>query len=204
MEFEFFHAYMLSFFIGFVYAVVSAILSGVLGGDIDGGHDFDLGHDFDPSLHLEPGMVHFSPLSPTIIATFLTAFGGTGMICLKVFNMSNFGSIPVAVIVALSVATLLFWAMQWVFKKTQASTNIDGGRLVGAHADVITPIPEGGVGEIAYVVRGTRQNAPARSVDGHAIASPAEVEIVRAVGSSFVVRRAALDDDSARPTPPGG
>jgi len=190
MDFGYFHFYMLSFFIGLMYAVVSAILGGLLGGDVGGDHDLGVGgHDFDPSLHLEPGMVHFSPLSPTIIATFLAAFGATGMICIEVFKVPEFPSIGISVGVALGVSTVMFWFMQWVFQKTQGSTNIESGCLVGERADVITPIPEGGVGEIAYVVRGTRQNAPARSVDGHAIESPAEVEIVRVIGSSFVVRR---------------
>jgi len=202
IQFEFFHAYMISFFVGFIYAIISAILSGVFGGEV-GGHDIDAsGHDFDPSIHLEPGMVHFSPLSPTIIATFLTAFGGTGMICLKVFNMSNYGSIPVAIIVALATAGAVFLLLEWIFEKTQASANIDAAGLVGTHADVITPIPENGVGEIAYVVRGTRQNAPARSADGKPIPSPTEVEIVRVVGSSFIVRPL---EESQRPSarPPG-
>ncbi|MBM3334773.1 hypothetical protein FJY63_08940, partial [Candidatus Sumerlaeota bacterium] len=57
------------------------------------------------------------------------------------------------------------------------------------HADVTTPIPEGGTGEIAFVARGLRQNAPARSDDGKAIERPAEVEIVRIVGGSHIVRR---------------
>jgi membrane-bound ClpP family serine protease len=199
MTFEFFHAYMILFFIGFIYALISAILSGVLGGDFDGGHDFDLG---DPSLHLEPGMVDFSPLSPTIIATFLAVFGGTGMICIKVFEMSNYGSIPVALAVGLGVSTVIFFAMEWIFRKTQGSTNIESARLIGAHADVITPIPAGGVGEIAYVIRGTRQNAPARSADGKAIEGFAEVEIIRIVGSSFIVRRVAADEQSTEPPSP--
>jgi membrane-bound ClpP family serine protease len=147
-------------------------------------------------------MVHFSPLSPTIIATFLAVFGGTGMICIKVFEMSNYGSIPVALVVGLGISTVIFFAMEWVFRKTQASTNIESGRLIGEHADVITPIPPGGVGEIAYVVRGTRQNAPARAADGKAIESPAEVEIIRVVGSSFVVRRVAPDEETAPPVVP--
>jgi len=124
------------------------------------------------------------------------------MICIKVLEMSNFRSIPVAVVVALGVASTMFFAMEWVFRKTQASTNIDATTLVGEHADVITPIPEGGVGEIAYVVRGMRQNAPARSADGKAISSPSEVEIVRVVGSSFIVRRVDPTVESGQPSAP--
>lgn len=198
---EFFHYYMLAFFIGFFWAVLSAILSGVFGGESTVDHDVGGAH-FDPSLQLEPGMVHFSPLSPTIIATFLTAFGGTGMICLKVFNLGNYTSIPIAILAALAVATAVFALLQWVFEKTQASLNIEATQLVGTHAEVITPIPEGGIGEIAYVARGMRQNAPARSADGKPIESPAEVEIVRVVGGSFIVRRVEKEQSGGEPSSP--
>jgi hypothetical protein len=81
--------------------------------------------------------------------------------------------------------------------------NIDAARLVGTHADVITSIPESGLGEIAFVYSGTRQNAAARAVDGKAIPSPSEVEIVRVVGSSFLVRRVDSNERSAQtPAPP--
>jgi len=188
MQFEFFHAYLICFLVGFVYAVVSAVLSGVLGGDI-GGHDVDLSGGHDASFGTESGMVHFSPLSPTILATFLTGFGGAGIICLKVFNMSNYTSIPVSVIVALILAALVFLMMEWVFSKTESTVSVDAAQLVGMHADVITPIPENGVGEIAFVTSGLRQNAPARSADGKPIPSPSEVEVVRVVGNSYIVRR---------------
>jgi membrane protein implicated in regulation of membrane protease activity len=87
----------------------------------------------------------------------------------------------------------------WIFMKTQASTDIDAAELTGTHATVVTPIPSGGVGEIAFVARGTRQNAPAHSVDGGEIESRTEVEIVRVVGSSFVVRRVATDKGAVEP-----
>ena len=203
MQFEFFHAYLISFLVGFVYAVVSALLSGVFGGDF-GGHDVDVsgGHDFNVGTdgHLDSGMVHFSPLSPTIIATFLASFGGTGMICIKVFKLSNYTSIPESLIAAVGVAGAVFAMMEWIFEKTQSSVNIDAGQLIGTHADVITPIPENGVGEIAFIARGFRQNAPARSADGKPIESPSEVEIVRTVGSSFIVRR--VEQGMVRDGPP--
>jgi len=60
-------------------------------------------------------------------------------------------------------------------------------QLIGTEASVITPIPENGVGEIAYVVRGTRYTAPARVESGTAIASGQSVKIKRVVGTQFYV-----------------
>jgi len=195
--FDAFHGYMLLFFIGLIYAVVSAVLSGALGGDFGADHDVGGVHPGDMGTHLGPGMVHFSPLSPTVIATFLTAFGGMGMICMRVFEMRPFTALPVALLVAMGVAAGIFALFEWIFEKTQGSANIDAAQLAGTHADVITPIPEKGVGEIAFVACGSRQNAPARSEDGRPIESPAEVEIVRAIGGSYIVRRVVRKASSA-------
>ena len=206
MQFDAFHGYLLLFAIGIIYAVISAILSGVLGGDFGADHNMDLGggHHFDMGTHLDSGTVHFSPLSPTVIATFLTAFGGMGMICIRVFGWSGYTSLPVSLVAGLGVATAIFAFFEWVFEKTQASANVDAAQLVGTHADVITPIPESGVGEIAFVAGGSRQNAPARSFDGRPIESPTEVEIVRVVGGSYIVRRVIAKGGPPRPTTPTG
>jgi len=201
-EFEFFHAYLLTFFIGFFWAVVSALLGGVFGGDGGIDHGDIGGVHLDPGLQLEPGMVHFSPLSPTILSTFMATFGGVGMICLKIFNLSEYSSIPVAVLSGLGVSLAVFYAMQWVFQKTQGTVYIDNARLVGMRADVITPIPADGFGEIAYVTCGTRQSAAARAVDNQPIDRHTEVEIVRVVGGSFVVRRVGVAVEARAGQPP--
>jgi hypothetical protein len=59
--------------------------------------------------------------------------------------------------------------------------------LVGSDATIITPIPQGGVGEIAYVQGGTRYTAPARSESGAAIGNGQTVRIHRIVGTQFYV-----------------
>jgi hypothetical protein len=63
-------------------------------------------------------------------------------------------------------------------------------RLAGSEANVITPIPENGVGEIAYVVGGTRYSAPARTENGAAVANGKTVKIIRIVGTQFYVTAA--------------
>ena len=50
------------------------------------------------------------------------------------------------------------------------------------------PIPENGVGEIAYVVGGTRYSAPARAENNAAVANGQMVKITRIVGTQFYVQ----------------
>jgi hypothetical protein len=71
--------------------------------------------------------------------------------------------------------------------KTQSSSEPHVADLVGATATIITPIPENGVGEIAYVYAGSRYTAPAREERGVAIGNGASVKITRVAGSQFHV-----------------
>ena len=59
--------------------------------------------------------------------------------------------------------------------------------MVGLTATVITPIPEKGVGEIAYVQAGSRYTAPAREESGAAIAGGQTVKVTRIVGTQMYV-----------------
>jgi membrane-bound ClpP family serine protease len=75
-----------------------------------------------------------------------------------------------------------------LFSKTQSSSESKVGSLAGMTATIITPIPEKGVGEIAYVQGGTRYTAPAREETGVAVAAGQLVKITRVVGSQFYVQ----------------
>jgi len=74
-----------------------------------------------------------------------------------------------------------------IFSKTQSSSESQISTVTGLTATVITPIPTGGVGEIAYVQAGTRYTAPAREEKGNAVANGQAVKITRIVGSQFYV-----------------
>ncbi len=132
-----------------------------------------------------PGISIFSP---TIIAAFITAFGGFGLIFTQFSVTSNAAvSAPLSLLGGLAVAGVLLMFLRMVFRHTQSSSESHVAQLVGSEGNVITPIPENGVGEIAYVVGGTRYSAPARSENGVAVANGRTVKIVRIVGTQFYV-----------------
>ena len=86
------------------------------------------------------------------------------------------------------VASLgVLWMMNKIFGKMQGSSEARVGQLVGTTASLASPIPENGVGEISYVYGGSRYSAPARSEDGHAIATGKLVKITRIVGTQYFV-----------------
>src|ERR1051326_5712866 len=173
--------------IGLFVSLRSAFMSHVFGGH-------DVGHDAHSDLgtggHAEAGynMPGFSPFSPTVIASFVTAFGGFGMIFSKIEATRNpWISAPLAVVSGFVIAAAVFWVFDQLFSKTQGSSESQVGALIGATATIISPIPANGVGEIAYVDNGTRYTAPARVATGMALATGQTVKISKIVGSQFYV-----------------
>ena len=184
---DLFLVYLVCLGVGLLFTILSAFMAHVFGGH-------DVGHDAHSEIgtggHAEAGynMPGFSPFSPTVIASFVTAFGGFGMIFSKIeATKSPWLSAPLSVLSGLLIAAGVFWIFQNLFNKTQSSSESQVAALVGANATVISPIPASGVGEIAYVHNGTRYTAPAREVSGVALPTGQMVRISKIVGSQFYV-----------------
>ena len=177
--------YLICLVVGLVFTLVS-----VLAGHFFGGHGEHVGGS---GGHAEAGadssdMPGISIFSPTIMASFVTAFGGFGLIFTQFpATARTVISAPLSIFCALLVAGGLYKFLSSVFRHTQSSSESHVARLAGTEASVISPIPENGVGEIAYVVGGTRYTAPARVENGTAIANGKSVKITRVVGTQFFV-----------------
>jgi membrane protein implicated in regulation of membrane protease activity len=85
------------------------------------------------------------------------------------------------------IAAVVFAVLRQVFRHTQISSEAKVADLIGEPATVITPIPENGVGEIAYVQCGARYLAPAREESGAAVSKGQSVRISRITGTQFYV-----------------
>jgi membrane-bound ClpP family serine protease len=83
---------------------------------------------------------------------------------------------------------VMFLLYARVLMALQGSSEVQIGELVGQIGEVIAPIPEDQVGQIALVARGTRVRSPARSADGQAIPRGTMVEIVEEAGNVVIVR----------------
>ncbi|MGH8103557.1 MAG: NfeD family protein [bacterium] len=192
--------FLICFWVGLIFAVISGILSGVLG---FGGHDLggvdmhaDVGHDLGATsggLHPDAlgggaEMPHLAPINAVTISTFITAFGGIGLLALKMWNLSPGMSLGLASVSGILVATVVFFFFAKVFALTQSSSEVKVAQLVGHPAVVITPIPENGLGEVAYVMKGSRLNASAKSEDGKPIANHTSVVISKVVSGYLIVR----------------
>jgi len=210
--------YLVCFLLGLCYAVIGAIFGsfggggdvdtgGDIGADLDAGGDLGGGHDVVSGVdataadvgHVPGGMEHgptISPLSPPIVAMTLVTFGGTGIIFTKLVGWEALSLLPSSISgISMGVVTfLLFYAMA---RKIQGSSSPSLRETIGLEAEAITPIPPDGVGEIAYVARGTRFTARARSISGGTLPSHSPVRIVKWVGNTAQVKLAEPSDDSA-------
>lgn len=172
---------------GLLFTIIGAALGHLFGG---GDADADVGTGGHADAGFEhTGMPGVSPFSPTMIAAFVTSFGAFGLILSKIeVTSSPWVSAPLSVLGGLLITGVVFWLLHTVFSKTQSSSESKVGLLVGQSATIITPIPENGVGEIAYVQSGSRYTAPARSENGEAIPGGKPVVITR-TGTQFYVQR---------------
>ena len=177
--------YIICLGVGLLFTLVSAFFGHAFGGGHEGHLEGSGGHAETGDTNGMPGV---SPFSPTIIACFITAFGGLGIIFKRIpATSSAWLSAPLAVLGAILISFLILGILRQLFRSTQCSSEARVGDLLGTVADVITPIPEHGVGEIAYVQAGSRYTAPAREQDGMPVSSGKSVVIIRIIGSQFYV-----------------
>jgi membrane protein implicated in regulation of membrane protease activity len=170
--------------VGLLFTFISAIAGHFFGhdghGDVGTGGHAEAGYD-------HTGLPGISFFSPTVLASFVTAFGALGILFTKIeATQSVWISAPLSIVGAMIIAWLVFLLFNAMFNKTQSSSESRISTLIGHTASVLTPIPANGVGEIAYVQSGTRYTAAARSERGEPIGAGQTVKITR-VGTQFFV-----------------
>jgi hypothetical protein len=171
--------------LGLLFAIGSAFA-----GHLFGGHD---GGDVGTGGHAEAGYDHtgvpgISFFSPTVLACFVTAFGACGLILSHIESTrSVWISAPISALAGVSMAFVALVIFNWMFSKTQSSSESRVASLMGQTASIITPIPANGVGEIAYVQGGCRYTAPARTETGAPVSAGKPVRITRVVGTQYYV-----------------
>lgn len=185
------YIYIICLGVGFVFTMGSAIFGHLLGGGheaaVEGGH-LEGAHGHAEAGMQGDNMPGVSPFSPMVIASFVASFGGLGIIFHEIpATQKAWASAPLALVGAFLIAYMLVWFLRKLFGATQGSSESKLANIIGIVAEVITPIPENGVGEIAYVDRGTRYSAPAREETGALVAGGQAVKIVRVAGTQFYV-----------------
>jgi hypothetical protein len=165
--------------LGVLYALAATVMGWFsdIGGDditIDAGGHFDVGH------------AH--PVSGTTVATFITGFGGGGIVGHFVLDRPTLESLLIATVSGFALSAAAYGVLSIVFRHTQAGGEFHLGDLAGSEAEVTLGIPAGGTGQVAILVKGQRELASARASDGTAIPKNHGVVIERVVGSTLYVK----------------
>jgi hypothetical protein len=165
--------------LGAGYIVIAAFLGHLTdaGGDSHA-HDGAHGADF-----------HFPLFSPLAIATLFAAVGAYGLIAKHALDLGDWQSLAVAFPAAIATAWSVAYLAFRIMSGARGTSSLKTAAFEGAHGEVLTTIPAGGLGEIAAVVEGHRVTGPARHEGEDGVPQGSAVTVVRMVGSTFLVRR---------------
>lgn len=171
--------YLLCFFVGFGMSLLSVVFGGA--------------HLHVPHLHLHVHIPHFHAphvhaphvgsgvpvVNMGTIAAFLTWFGGTGYLLVRLSSLWVFFSLGIAGASGLAGAAVIFLFLAKVLMRKDENLDPADYEMVGVLGRLSIPIRESGTGEIVFTQDGTRHCASARSEDGKAISKGAEVVVTR-------------------------
>lgn len=205
--------YLALFFVGVGYALFTVITGGLssidmpdvdidipqidLPGDVDipGGGISISGAEMSGG-GIDAPDVTVSPLSPITIATFITTFGGVGTLCLSVFGVQPPMSLVWSLVAALGAGGLMYLFYSQFLIRSQASSELRRGELIGVQGEVTVPIGESTTGQVTYLTKSGRMSSMARSADGSAIPRGRFVKIVRTIGAQVLVVPLSGEDES--------
>jgi hypothetical protein len=163
--------------LSFLYALIT-----LLGAEI--GDAFDFGMDVDADTGID-----FINISPFALAMFGTTFGLAGLITRLWMEMDTIPSVIWSAVVGLLFGALAQAFFIYVLSPSRSSHYNLSADAIGREAEVITTIPEGGVGEIAFNNVSGRVKLGARATDGQPIPFGSVVLIKRVVGRVAFVHR---------------
>ena len=113
------------------------------------------------------------------ITAFLAWFGGSGYLLTRYSALTVTVIMFVAVVVGLFGAALIFlFVAKFLMKHDRELDPADFDR-VGVLGRIVSPIREGGTGEIIFSQAGTRHTCGARSESGEALAKGTEIVVTR-------------------------
>lgn len=160
------------------------------GGGGDGGGHYGVDHGGIGKVSAGDGgaaVFHFPFFSPLAVATLFTAIGAWGLIAQHALGASDVASVLIALPTSFVTTYLVTWASFRLVASSVGSSVLRADRFVGASGEVLTPIPEGGLGEVAALIEGQRFTASAREVRGRAVGRGRLVKIVRMTGATLLV-----------------
>jgi membrane protein implicated in regulation of membrane protease activity len=175
------HLYTIIFWVGVIYTVVTFLLGGLFEFSHLDGH-------VDAHIDSNSGLFHFTtfPLKPITIVSFITVFGGIGIIGTQ-NKFSGIFTFVLAFATGFITSFILYRFVVVPLYKAQNTSAVSQDKLIGMKAVVISSILEDGFGAISYTVNGNKYNAPAQQVNKKSVPQGEEVIIYEIKNNVFYV-----------------
>ncbi|MBN1963975.1 MAG: NfeD family protein, partial [Anaerolineae bacterium] len=149
--------YAAALLIGAVYSFFLLFFNDV----VEGALHIDLDLDGDLSGHDAGDAVGVSMLA---VASFISSFGAFGLISVTLFDAGTIPSLIVAILGGLLIGIAAQFFFLYILSPT-VSSEVRQANIIGMVAEITTPIPANGVGQIAFVAEGSRVTYTARATD---------------------------------------
>jgi hypothetical protein len=138
------------------------------------------GHGLGGHLHVgggDPGGAGFVPILP--LMAFVTAWGGMGYVLMRFSQMNLYAVILVCTLVALLLGGLIYGILFRVMTRYDSSMNEVEYEPVGQLGYISIAAADGAVGEMKYVLHGTKRSMGIRAEAGQRLLKGDKVIIVK-------------------------
>lgn len=126
-------------------------------------------------------------LNPIVAVSFLTVFGGMGIMGVNFFKWNGIVIFIVALASGIIVATVLYNFVAKPIYRSENTSDVSREELIGTLAEVTTDIIESGYGTIKYTVNSIMYAAPAKHIDEKAVQHGEKVVICKIEDNTFYI-----------------
>lgn len=126
-------------------------------------------------------------LNPIVVVSFLTVFGGIGIMGIKFFGWDSSIVFIFAFVAGVFVSAILYNFIAKPLYRSENTTDVSREELIGTYAEVTTNIIENGYGTIKYTVNSIRFTAPAKHIEDKAVKQGERVFICKIEDNTFYI-----------------
>ncbi len=126
-------------------------------------------------------------LNPIVAVSFLTVFGGLGILGVNYFKWNDAITLVIASASGVIVSALLYNFVAKPIYRSENTSNVSREMLIGASAEVTTDVLADGFGTITYTVNSLRCNAPAKHIEGKTVQQGQKVVICKIEDNIFYI-----------------
>jgi membrane protein implicated in regulation of membrane protease activity len=153
-------------------------------GNVNGQH----GHSAD-SHGVSNGILSWFALilNPLVAVSFLTVFGGMGIMGVNYFKWNSIIIFVVAAASGVIVSSLLYTFIVKPIYRSENSSDVSREELIGTTAEVTTDILANGFGTIKYTINSIRFTAPAKHIEAKSVGQGEKVVICKIEDNIFYI-----------------